>query len=164
MYRRLSGPGVVGHGLVDDDRRRRVPAIDRRRVDEGLEERAHLPARLRRAIELAAIEAEAADHRADLAGAVVDGDERALDERRLLERRGLDACRPARSCRRARRSRSPTLNSAGGGAARPRDRLAAKLDGLIADPDSCARRRHGASPPPGTMSSSAMGCFQRSLR
>ena len=65
--RRLAGAGVERRRRVDEHRRRRQPAIDRGGVEERLEGRAQLPIRLRRAVELAAREAEAADHRQDLA-------------------------------------------------------------------------------------------------
>ncbi len=66
----------------------REAAIDRRRVDDRLERRAELTLRLHRAIELAALEAASADHREDLAGAVVERDHRAFDLRLLFERAG----------------------------------------------------------------------------
>ena len=84
--RRLAGAGVERRRLVDQDRRRREAAIDRRGVEDRLDRRAHLAIRLRRAIELAAREAVAADHRQHLAGVVVDRDQRAFEQRRLLER------------------------------------------------------------------------------
>ena len=71
---------------VDDDARRRVAVVERRRVDQRLERRAGLAARLRRAIELALGEAEAADDREDAAGMRIHGDQRAADLRHLLER------------------------------------------------------------------------------
>ena len=61
-----------------------------RRIDERLEERAHLPVRLCGAIELAAIEVESDDHGPNLSGTVVDGDQRPFHERRLLEHDAAD--------------------------------------------------------------------------
>ena len=60
---------VEHHRRVVDDARRRIAAVDRGGVDEGLEARARLALGLHGAIELAAIEIEAAgqrDHRAVL--------------------------------------------------------------------------------------------------
>jgi hypothetical protein len=71
-----------------------IAAVDRRRVDERLERRAGLPARLHRAVELAAAEVDAADHRLHLAGLRIDRDERALE---------LGRSRRARSASRRRR-------------------------------------------------------------
>ena len=84
--RRLAGPDVVRHGLVDNERRGRVSAIDRGGEDHGFERRADLTRGLDGAVELAAAEVEPADHGADLARPVVDGEQRAFHERRLLER------------------------------------------------------------------------------
>src|SRR5207302_1724463 len=52
-----------------------------------------LAVRLHRSIELAAIETPAPDHRLDLAGAVLDRDQRPFDDRRLLERDGQKRAR-----------------------------------------------------------------------
>ena len=132
---RLSRTGIVGDRLVNDDGGRRVAAIDRRGVDERLEQRADLAVRLRRAIELAAIEAEPADHRANLARAVVDGHERAFDERRLLERDRRDSRRLIH-LRHAHVDQVADLEQRRRRAPRPRDALAAKLGDLLADADS----------------------------
>ena len=86
--RRLARAGVERGGRVVENRRRRQPAIDGGRVEKRLERGAELPVGLRGAIELAAREAEAADHCEDLPGPVVDGDERALELRLLLESDG----------------------------------------------------------------------------
>ncbi len=58
------------------------------REDEGLERRAGLAPALRDAVERAAAEVEAADHRAHLAGARVERDEGGLDLRQLGQRPG----------------------------------------------------------------------------
>src|SRR5262249_58898604 len=60
--------------------------VDGRRIDERLEGGADLAPCLCSAVELAAREVEAADHRPHLAGPIVDGQQRALDDRILLER------------------------------------------------------------------------------
>ncbi len=85
LIRRLIRAGLVRHGLVYENRDRREAAVDRCRVDDRLEERSDLPPCLRGAIELAAREVESADHRANLAGLVVDGQHRAFDEGLLFE-------------------------------------------------------------------------------
>ena len=72
--------------LIHDQRRRRQAAVDRRRIHDRLEGGAQLAICLDGAVELAAPEAPAADHRANLPCPVLDGDERAFDERGLLER------------------------------------------------------------------------------
>ena len=59
-------------------RRRRVAGLERRRVDERLERRTRLTARLDRAIEVALVEVAAADHRAHVPGRRIDRDERRL--------------------------------------------------------------------------------------
>ena len=82
----LTVPGGVADRRVHQDRRGREPAIDRRGVDDRLEGRPELPVRLHRPVELAAVEAPPAHHRLDLAGTVIERDERALGDRRLVER------------------------------------------------------------------------------
>ena len=62
-------PHVDFDGRIHDDARRRVAVVERRRIDERLERRARLPQRLRRAVELALVEGEAADHGEHAAGA-----------------------------------------------------------------------------------------------
>ena len=59
---------------VDHDRRRRVAIVNRRRIDQRLERRSRLPIGLCRAIELALVEREAADHRDHAAGQRVHRD------------------------------------------------------------------------------------------
>ena len=83
-----SAPAVVGHRRVDDDGCRRETAVDGRRVDDRLEGRSQLAVRLNRAVELATVEAPASDQRLDLSCAIVDGNERAFDQRRLFEAYG----------------------------------------------------------------------------
>ena len=61
-----------------DERRGREALLERGCVHERLEGRPGLPLRLRRAIEVAAIEIAAANHRAHLASQRIHGDERAL--------------------------------------------------------------------------------------
>ena len=61
--RRRPAPPEKRRRRVHEHRRRRVAAIDRRGVDDRLECGSDLPVRLRRAVELAALEAVAADHR-----------------------------------------------------------------------------------------------------
>ncbi len=96
IERRIGG-GAFGtckrRRLVHDRRRRRVPAVDSSGVDNRFECGADLPRSLSRAVELAAFETEPADHRLDLAGAVVDREHRSLDQRRLLQSpgRGMSA-------------------------------------------------------------------------
>ena len=110
----LAGAAGKADRRVHQERDRRVAAVDRRGVDERLEGRADLAVGLRRAVELAALEAVAADHRQDLAGAVVDDEHGAFDLRRLLERAGgrrraVDASAAAsRSDRRASRAAPAT--------------------------------------------------------
>jgi hypothetical protein len=77
--------GRPARGSVHENRHGRVAAIDGRRVDDRLERGSHLAVGLRRAIELAALEAVAADHRADLTGAIVDREDRPFDGRWLFE-------------------------------------------------------------------------------
>src|SRR5207249_673922 len=76
---------VEGDGRVENDRGRGVAVIDRRGIDERLEARPRLAARLDGPIELAAPEVVSADHRLHLAGVRIDGDDRALDLRLLVE-------------------------------------------------------------------------------
>src|SRR6478736_2021315 len=71
---------------VDDDTRRRVAVVERGRVDDRLEGRAWLAARLHGAIELASSEAETADKREHAPGVWVHGHHRTADLRHLLER------------------------------------------------------------------------------
>ena len=68
---------VIGASMMIE--RRRVAVVERRRVDEGLERRARLAHRLRRAVELALVEGEAADHGVDAAGMRVHHDHGAGD-------------------------------------------------------------------------------------
>src|SRR6202043_2528049 len=62
-------PHIDLDGRIHDDARRRVAVIQRRRIHQRLERRARLPQRLRRAVELALVEGEAADHGEHAAGA-----------------------------------------------------------------------------------------------
>ena len=84
-------PHAGARPLIDLDRRihhdgrGRVAVVERRRVDERLERRARLAQRLRRAIELALVEREAADHREHAAGERVHRDDRAGDFRDLAQ-------------------------------------------------------------------------------
>ena len=52
--------------------------LERGEIDERLERRPHLPARVCGAVELRLVVRAAADEREDLAGARIDGDERGL--------------------------------------------------------------------------------------
>ena len=78
-------PGAGRHldRRVDDDRRRRVAAVERRGVDEGLERRARLAQRLGGAVEDARLVGEAALHGEDAPGLDVHRHEAALDLRHL---------------------------------------------------------------------------------
>jgi hypothetical protein len=78
--------GRIADRRVDEDRGRREAAVDRRRVDDRLERGSELAVGLHGAVELAAVEVPAADHRLDLSGPVLDREECALDDRRLIER------------------------------------------------------------------------------
>ena len=80
--------GRIADRRVEQNGGGREPPIDRGGVDDRLERRPELPVGLDRAVELAPAEAPAADHRSDLARPIVDGEHRAFDSRRLLERRG----------------------------------------------------------------------------
>ncbi len=86
FVRRLVRPRLVRDRLVDEDRHRRVAAVDGGRVDERLERRADLPPGLRRAVELAARDQQRAlDHRIlfepdRLRHAALDGADVHLDE------------------------------------------------------------------------------------
>ena len=71
---------------VVDDRRRREPFLERRRVNEGLERRSRLPQRLRRMVELVAVVIEAADERIDGAVARRHRDKRGLGLRQRRDR------------------------------------------------------------------------------
>src|SRR6478736_10436601 len=71
---------------VDDDARRRVAIVERGRVDDRLERRARLAARLHGAVELAFGEAETAYEREHAAGVRIHGHHRTADLRHLLER------------------------------------------------------------------------------
>ena len=71
---------------VDDDARRRVAIVERGRVDDRLERRAWLAARLHGAVELAFGEAETTDKREHAAGVRIHGHDRTADLRHLLER------------------------------------------------------------------------------
>src|SRR4249920_4165370 len=71
---------------VDDDARRRIAVVERGRVDDRLEGRAWLAARLHGAIELAFGEAETADEREHAAGVRIHGHDRSADRWDLLER------------------------------------------------------------------------------
>ena len=71
--------------LVEDDRGGRIAVVERRRIDEGLEGRAGLAQRLRRAVEGRLVEGEAADHGEDAAGIGVHRDEGAGDFRNLAQ-------------------------------------------------------------------------------
>ena len=68
---------VIGASTTID--RRRVAVVERGRVDERLEGRARLAQGLRRAVELALVEGEAADHGVDAAGIRVHRDDGAGD-------------------------------------------------------------------------------------
>ena len=88
---------------VDQDRGGRVAErLERGRVHDRLEGRAHLAHRLGGAVELAALEVVAADHRPHGAGAHVERQQRALHLRLLLELqpalRGGPRPRTARRC------------------------------------------------------------------
>ena len=77
--RRLSRPAGIRHRRVQQHRRGRVAAVDGGGVDERLERGTELPGGLHRAVELAALEPVAAHHGHDFAGAVLDGEQGALD-------------------------------------------------------------------------------------
>ncbi len=85
LIRILFGSDVVAHRLVDHDGARRIPLIDRGRVEDALEQRPELTIRLGRPIELAPVEAVSADHGQDAARPVVDRDEGPLGERFLIQ-------------------------------------------------------------------------------
>ena len=68
---------------IEHDRRRRIAVVERGRIDDRLERRARLAQRLRRAIELALIVGEAADHREHAAGQRILDHHRAGDFRHL---------------------------------------------------------------------------------
>src|SRR5690606_3701935 len=68
-----------GDGRVEHDRVRPVSGIQRRGIDEGLERRAGLPPRLRRAVEHRVLEREAADQRLHAARIGVHRHEGALN-------------------------------------------------------------------------------------
>ena len=80
-------PGVREAERGVDEDRGRGPAerLEGGRVDDRLEGRAHLAHGLRRAVELALLEVVAADHRPHRARPHVEGEERPLDLRLLLE-------------------------------------------------------------------------------
>ena len=80
--------------LVEDDRRRRdvgaafgLGPLERGEVDERLEDRSGLPPRADGAVVLRLVVGAAADHREDLAGARIDGDQRRLWMRRFRRAR-----------------------------------------------------------------------------
>ena len=85
-------PDVLAGALLDldrrveDDRRRLVAVVERRRVDERLERRAGLALGLHGAVELAHGEREAADHGEHAARVGVHRDDAAADLRDLHQR------------------------------------------------------------------------------
>ena len=88
VLRRVAELGVGAgeeHGTVEERVGGGEPLLQRGAVDHGLESRADLPVGLRGAVELAALEAPAADHRAHRARGVVQDERDALDSRLLLE-------------------------------------------------------------------------------
>ena len=91
------GPVIDLDRRVHHDGRGRVAVVERRRIDERLERGARLAQRLRRAIELALVEREAADHREHAAG---PADPSRRSRRRFPESGAADTCR--RPCRPAR--------------------------------------------------------------
>ena len=83
----LSVARRIAHRLVVENRRRCEAAIDRGGIDDRLERRSDLAVGLNGAVELAAAEIPAANHRLDLSGAVFNCNQRPFDHRRLIERR-----------------------------------------------------------------------------
>src|SRR4051812_19682788 len=63
---------------IVDDRRRRIPGLERGGIDEWLECRPGLALRLCRAVESALVEIAAADHRAHVAGGWIHRHKRTL--------------------------------------------------------------------------------------
>ena len=70
---------------IEHDGRRRVAVVERGRVDERLERRARLAQRLRRAVELALVEGEAANHREHATGPRIFDHHRAGNFRHLTQ-------------------------------------------------------------------------------
>src|SRR5690606_4663628 len=77
---------IVDDRCIDHDAGGVQPALQRRRVDEGLEGGAGLAARLCCPVVLAELEIQAAAERDDRAVARIEGDQRALYRRRLRQR------------------------------------------------------------------------------
>src|SRR5437762_14235971 len=98
-------PGRLARPLRDRDRRilddavRAEAVLERRRKNKGLEGRAGLPLRLRRAVELALLKRPAADHCEDPPALGVQNDEAAADigdlTQRVLRARLRGAAAPA---------------------------------------------------------------------
>ena len=92
-----------------DERGRRITRLERRRIHKGLERRARLAKRLRRAVETAGLEIAATDHRAHFAGRGIHRDERGLQLARrlgatfLFARRISICCRAVATCASAAR-------------------------------------------------------------
>src|SRR5205085_1010334 len=78
--RRFEADGLIQNGVV-----RTGALVNHSRVDVRLERRTHLPQRLRNAIEFGFVEVASTNHRFDSAGRVVDGQQRALRSRILLQ-------------------------------------------------------------------------------
>ena len=70
---------------IQHDRGRGEVALQRRRIDEGFERRTRLTARLGRPVEAGQRVGVAADHRQHAAGLRLDGDQRSVDARHLLQ-------------------------------------------------------------------------------
>ena len=87
--RRHAGALVDLDRPVHHQRRGRVAVVERGRIDERLERGAGLPHRLRRAVELALVVGEAADHRQHAAGRRVHHHHRAGDFRHLAQPPGV---------------------------------------------------------------------------
>ena len=119
--------------MSSTDRGRREAAVDRGGVDDRLEAGSHLAVRLRRPVELAPGEAQAAHHREDLPRPVVEREQRAVHQRLLLQgdggRAGLSSMAITRTSTRSPGSRSPSRPSAGSrrSSSRPRSACQAPM-------------------------------------
>ena len=121
--------------FIEEDRRPRIATVDGGRVEKRLEERPELPARLDGPVELAALEAVAANHRQDLARAVVEHQHRPVQDRLLLEGGGDHAWRFV-DAGDAHVDQVARLDELGRGPSlRPREAITADLRPVSADAD-----------------------------
>ena len=154
----LRTPGALLAGIVVDDRcihhdgRGREAILERRRIEEGLEARAGLAARLGRAVELVVEVVEAADQGDDGAVVRVERDQRALRlgqlrelrraaGRRSRHRRRRRACRTSSAC--LRRAARAGLGRAAAGPRTARPSRSARAPG-----PGCRRARPAGRPRP----------------